>query len=127
MTIIPDQTELENLLKDIPQFSATITSTLQSLSPPLISFLSFKYDNSEIIGEYTLPNTYAPLFTEESGEEKFCNLKDKKIIVYTPSIESGTVYAIKPVLLFGFSSPEEKLIYDSKIEEFKEKFKDLLK
>ncbi len=118
MTIIPDEKALEDLLilNNIPKFSATITSAIWSLSPPLVSFLNFKYDNSKIIGNFTLPNNYALELMADYGAKDLSdlNMHNIKIDVYTPSIESGKIYAIKsvkPVSYFDSLSEEHKVVY----------------
>jgi len=126
MTIITNQKELENLLKGIPQFPATITSVLYSLNPPLVSWLFFKYDNSEIKGQMELPNKYIDQLADECGvEHDAVELEKEKINVYTPSIESGIIYAIKSSEYSRLQ--EQKLDFDKKLAEFREKFKDQLK
>jgi len=124
MTLIPNEKELENLLKEMPYFPATITSTLIFMHSPFTHYLNFKYDNSEITGEMKMSKGYALALVTDYDVDTFSELKDAKIRVYTPSIESGKIYAILPIV--GMS-PEEKLDFDKRCAEFREKFKDVLK
>jgi hypothetical protein len=124
MTIITNDDALEDLLKNMPHFPATITGVVYSVSKPLVSWVDFKYDNSEIIGQITLPNFYIDYFAKECIDESAWKLKDTKILVYTPNIESGKIYAIKSVPRVP---SDEEILFESRFNEFKEKHKDLFK